>query len=73
MIKNAGHLPMRKNNGEDFATLIKHAAKTARHIKEHSSDFIKNIPNCNAEIKAGGRSIALNSLGKISEDEERKK
>ena len=46
MIKNAGHLPMRKNNGEDFATLIKHAAKTARHIKEHSSDFIKNIPNC---------------------------
>ena len=46
MIKNAGHLPMRKNNGEDFATLIKHAAKTARHIKEHSSDFIKNLPNC---------------------------
>ena len=46
MIKNAGHLPMRKNNGEDFATLVKHAAKTARHIKEHSSDFIKNIPNC---------------------------
>lgn len=46
MIKNAGHLPMRKSDGEDFATLIQHAAKAAQLIKEHSSEFLINLPNC---------------------------
>ena len=36
---------MRKSNGQDFSTLIKEASKTANFIKEHSSDFLKNLPN----------------------------
>ena len=44
MITRAGHLPMRKNNGIDFAALIKHSEKHAKKIKKHSAEFLKSLP-----------------------------
>lgn len=44
MISDAGHLPMRKQNGIDFVTLINHAYARARHIKEDSAGFCESLP-----------------------------
>jgi hypothetical protein len=50
MISKAGHLPMRKQDGQDFVTLINDAYINARPIKENASDFLNSLPT----TKSGG-------------------
>lgn len=50
MISKAGHLPMRKQDGQDFVTLINDAYVNARPIIENASDFLNSLP----VTKSGG-------------------
>ena len=44
MIRDAGHLPMRKSRGADFVTMVNHAHGNAQYVTEGSAKFLEKLP-----------------------------